>query len=102
MYAAAASVVEVDVLTGELEVSLLLLPAAAWKLLLNASLRVRAQILSSDIVFDAGSSLNPLLDVGQVEGAFVIGLGHYLSESVDYSPEGVLESAGTFEYKVCS
>ena len=68
--------------------------------LLTACCHGRMQVLSSDIVFDCGLSLNPLLDVGQVEGAFVIGLGHYLSEAVVYGDGGTLESAGTFEYKV--
>ncbi len=57
-------------------------------------------MLSGDLVLDAGYSLNPLLDVGQIEGAFVMGLGHYMSETVYYNSDGALESAGTFEYKV--
>jgi hypothetical protein len=46
-WSAAASVVEVDVLTGETE------------------------ILSCHLVFDCGTSLNPLIDIGQVEGGYV-------------------------------
>lgn len=57
------------------------------------------QLLQSDIVYDCGESLNPLLDVGQVEGAFVMGLGEFLTEQVVYSPTGELLSMGTFEYK---
>ena len=32
-------------------------------------------------------SLNPLIDIGQVEGAFVMGLGKHLMERVKYDPD---------------
>jgi xanthine dehydrogenase molybdopterin-binding subunit B len=35
----------------------------------------------------------------QVEGAFVMGLGEFLTEDVVFSSDGVLQSVGTFEYK---
>lgn len=40
-----------------------------------------------DVLEDAGKSLNPFLDVGQVEGAFVMGLGYFTSEEVVHSPD---------------
>ena len=61
-YSAACSVVELDVLTGEVKV------------------------LSADIVYDMGWSLNPALDVGQVEGAFVQGIGYVLTEKLAWQP----------------
>jgi xanthine dehydrogenase/oxidase len=58
------------------------------------------QILSTDLVYDCGESLNPLIDVGQVEGAFVMGLGLFLTENLAFdSTSGQLLSVGTFEYK---
>jgi xanthine dehydrogenase/oxidase len=75
VYAAAASEVEIDVLTGE------------------------TTVLRSDVLIDIGHSLNPCLDVGQVEGAFVQGLGLMTTEQMMYEPDGRLYSNGTWEYK---
>jgi len=78
-YSAACTVVEVDILTGE------------------------TKILSADIVYDAGWSMNPALDIGQVEGAFVQGIGYVLSEKLVFEPEGEnegrLNTLNTWTYK---
>ncbi len=78
-YSAACSVVEVDVLTGEVK------------------------LLSSDLVYDMGWSLNPAIDIGQVEGAFVQGIGYLLTEKLVYEqggPErGRLNTVNTWRYK---
>jgi xanthine dehydrogenase/oxidase len=78
-YSAACSVVEVDILTGE------------------------TKILSSDIVYDMGWSLNPAIDVGQVEGAFVQGIGYLLTEKLVFEEDGPekgrLNTANTWRYK---
>jgi xanthine dehydrogenase/oxidase len=78
-YSAACSEVELDVLTGEVK------------------------ILSSDIVYDMGWSLNPALDIGQVEGAFVQGIGYVLTEKLVFEPEGEekgrLNTDNTWRYK---
>eukprot|EP01043_Picozoa_sp_COSAG02_P042652 COSAG02_NODE_3642_length_6436_cov_3.074010_3_plen_67_part_00 len=38
------------------------------------------EILSTDLLYDCGDSLSPEIDLGQVEGSFVIGVGHFLTE----------------------
>ena len=74
-YSAACSEVEVDVLTGE------------------------TTILRTDILFDNGQSLNPCLDIGQIEGGFVQGAGLMLTEQLMYTEDGALYSDGTWDYK---
>jgi xanthine dehydrogenase/oxidase len=71
----AASEVEVDVLTGKFE------------------------IIQSDIVFDAGNSLNDYIDIGQIEGGFIQGVGCLTTEEMLYSEDGRVISDGTWEYK---
>ncbi|ODN01661.1 Xanthine dehydrogenase [Orchesella cincta] len=73
---AACSVVELDCLTGQF------------------------QILSTDIVMDVGNSLNPSIDVGQIEGAFMQGVGLFLLEELVYDENGRLCTAGPVTYKI--
>ena len=76
VYVAAATVVELDCLSGEV------------------------QVLSTDIQYDCGSQLNADVDIGQIEGGFIMGLGYYLSEDVVFDDKtGWLKSNGTWEYK---
>lgn len=49
---------------------------------------------------DACCSLNPAIDVGQIEGAFIQGMGLYTTEELFYSPEGVLYSRSLDKYKI--
>lgn len=75
-YCAAVTETEVDILTGE------------------------AQIRRVDIMADYGESLNPVIDIGQTEGGFVMGLGNYLSEDTVFdSRTGRILSDGTWNYK---
>ncbi|MEQ9301366.1 MAG: molybdopterin-dependent oxidoreductase [Cyclobacteriaceae bacterium] len=78
-FSAACSEVELDVLTGEVKV------------------------LKSDIVYDMGWSINPAIDIGQVEGAFVQGLGYVMTEKLVFEPEGEekgrLNTLNTWRYK---
>lgn len=74
-YSAAVSEVEIDVLTGEFS------------------------ILRSDIIYDAGQSINPTLDVGQVQGGFIQGVGNVTTEQMYYDEDGKPYSDGTWNYK---
>uniref|UniRef100_A0A8C2F8J8 Aldehyde oxidase 5 n=1 Tax=Cyprinus carpio TaxID=7962 RepID=A0A8C2F8J8_CYPCA len=56
--------------------------------------------IRTDIVMDVGRSINPALDVGQVEGGFVQGIGLYTIEELQFSPEGVLLTRGPSRYKI--
>lgn len=49
---------------------------------------------------DLGESLNPAIDIGQVEGAFIQGYGLFTIEEMIYSPTGVLFSRGPGAYKL--
>jgi xanthine dehydrogenase large subunit len=53
-----------------------------------------------DIVHDVGSSLNPLVDQGQVEGAFVQGMGWLTMEELVWDKEGRLRTYAPSTYKI--
>ncbi len=69
-YGAAASEVVVDTLTGE------------WKL------------LAAHVLHDAGTSLNPSIDLGQVEGGFIQGMGWLTMEELVWHPNDGSARAG--------
>ena len=48
------------------------------------------RILRADVLHDAGASLNPALDVGQVEGAYVQGAGWLTTEELVWDPKGAI------------
>ncbi|RLM87155.1 putative aldehyde oxidase 3 [Panicum miliaceum] len=57
-------------------------------------------ILRSDLIYDCGQSLNPAVDLGQVEGAFVQGIGYFMSEEYVTNSDGLVISDGTWTYKI--
>ncbi|XP_024541348.1 xanthine dehydrogenase/oxidase isoform X2 [Selaginella moellendorffii] len=75
-FGAGVTEVEVDILTGE------------------------TFVIRADVLLDCGKSLNPAVDIGQVQGAFIQGLGYFLTEEFHYDPStGKLLTDGTWEYK---
>ncbi|KAM7528388.1 hypothetical protein LguiB_031798 [Lonicera macranthoides] len=75
-YGAAVSEVEVNIITGE------------------------TRILRSDIIYDCGQSLNPAVDLGQIEGAFVQGIGFFMSEEYLSNSDGMVVTVGTWTYEI--
>ncbi|CRK96356.1 CLUMA_CG009773, isoform A [Clunio marinus] len=75
-YGSSVSEVEIDCLTGD------------------------HQVIRTDIVMDVGSSINPAIDIGQIEGAFMQGYGLLTLEELIYSPDGTLYSRGPGMYKI--
>ncbi|XP_073949617.1 xanthine dehydrogenase-like [Choristoneura fumiferana] len=58
------------------------------------------QVLRTDIVMDLGESLNPAIDIGQIEGAFTQGYGYFTIEEMVFSPTGEVLSRGPGAYKI--
>lgn len=75
-YGAAVSEVEVDTLTGE------------------------HRLRRVDILHDVGRSLNPAMDLGQIEGGFVQGLGWLTTEELWWDERGVLRTHAPSTYKI--
>ena len=75
-YGAAVSEVAVDTLTGE------------------------TQLLRVDILHDVGTSLNPAIDRGQIEGGFLQGVGWLTSEELWWNARGELMTHAPSTYKI--
>lgn len=57
-------------------------------------------MLRTDILHDVGASLNPAIDIGQVEGAFVQGMGWLTTEELVWNAKGKLMTSGPASYKI--
>ncbi|MDA7440130.1 xanthine dehydrogenase molybdopterin binding subunit [Planktomarina temperata] len=75
-YGAAVTEVVIDTLTGE------------------------NRILRCDILHDCGASLNPALDIGQIEGGFVQGAGWLTTEELVWDAAGQLKTHAPSTYKI--
>ncbi|MDB4973928.1 MAG: xanthine dehydrogenase, molybdopterin binding subunit [Myxococcaceae bacterium] len=60
------------------------------------------RILRADLLHDVGDSLSPLVDLGQVEGGFLQGVGWLTTEELVWSDDGALLSSGASTYKLPS
>ncbi|WP_133485752.1 xanthine dehydrogenase molybdopterin binding subunit [Aliiroseovarius marinus] len=58
------------------------------------------RVLRTDILHDAGTSLNPALDIGQVEGGYVQGVGWLTTEELVWDDKGVLRTHAPSTYKI--
>ena len=75
-YGAAVSEVAIDTLTGE------------------------SKLLRVDILHDVGRSLNPAIDIGQIEGGFLQGMGWLTSEELWWDAKGQLKTHAPSTYKI--
>lgn len=75
-YGAACTEVVIDTLTGE------------------------NRILRTDILHDAGASLNPAIDIGQIEGGYVQGAGWLTTEELVWDDAGTLRTHAPSTYKI--
>lgn len=75
-YGAACTEVAIDLLTGE------------------------SRVLRVDILHDVGTSINPALDVGQIEGGFVQGMGWLTTEQLVWNEHGQLTTHAPSTYKI--
>ncbi|KZE33201.1 xanthine dehydrogenase molybdenum binding subunit apoprotein [Crenobacter luteus] len=77
-YGASVSEVIIDTLTGE------------------------SRLLRADVLHDVGSSLNPAIDIGQVEGGFIQGAGWLTTEELWWNKDGKLMTHAPSTYKIPS
>jgi xanthine dehydrogenase large subunit len=75
-YGAACSEVAIDTLTGE------------------------NRVLAIDILHDVGTSINPAIDIGQIEGGFIQGVGWLTTEQLVWNERGVLATHAPSTYKI--
>jgi len=58
------------------------------------------RILRTDILYDAGESINPAIDIGQIEGGYVQGLGWCTTEEILWDERGNLLTHSPDTYKI--
>lgn len=58
------------------------------------------RVLRADILHDVGKSLNPAIDIGQIEGGYIQGMGWLTTEDLVWDQQGRLASNGPATYKI--
>lgn len=58
------------------------------------------QTLQADVLMDIGQSINPAIDIGQISGGFVQGMGWATCEEVKFAADGELLTASPSTYKI--
>lgn len=58
------------------------------------------KLLRTDICQDVGKSINPAIDIGQIEGAFIQGMGWLTTEELVWDKQGRLLTTGPASYKI--
>jgi xanthine dehydrogenase large subunit len=59
-----------------------------------------SRVLKVDILHDVGRSINPAIDIGQIEGAFVQGMGWLTTEQLVWNDKGRLATHAPSTYKI--
>ena len=68
---------------------------------LKTSLANQINLRRTDLIEDTGTSISPEIDVGQVEGGYVMSLGLWTTEEIKYDPDtGRLLTNGTWVSEV--
>ncbi len=75
-YGAACTQVAIDTLTGE------------------------SRVIKVDILHDVGRSINPAIDIGQIEGGFIQGMGWLTTEQLVWNDQGLLTTHAPSTYKI--
>ncbi|MEJ2177894.1 MAG: molybdopterin-dependent oxidoreductase, partial [Gammaproteobacteria bacterium] len=64
------------------------------------SLTGESRVLRADIIHDVGHSINPAIDIGQIEGGYIQGLGWLTSEELKWDGDGRLLTDSPATYKI--
>lgn len=64
------------------------------------SLTGESRVLRADIIHDVGNSINPAIDIGQIEGGYIQGLGWLTSEELQWDDNGRLLTDSPATYKI--
>lgn len=59
-----------------------------------------SKVLRADILMDVGKSINPAIDIGQIEGGFVQGMGWLTTEQLVWNDKGALQTHAPSTYKI--